>query len=73
MSAASRYLPMARAVQGKPFADWPAWSIGEVLVVALLLNRADVLDSMSYTLCEAFDRVDLDVRQLRAIERELQG
>ncbi len=61
------------AAWGKPFAEWPAWSTGEVLTVAILLNRADVLDSMGYTMCEAFDRVDLDVRQVRAIERELQS
>ena len=73
MSAAARYLPMAKAVWGKPFAEWPGWSTGEVLTVAILLNRGDVLDSMSYTLCEAFDRVDLDVRQLRALERALQS
>lgn len=73
MSAAGRYLPMARAVRGKAFAEWPDWSTSDVLTVAILLNRTDVLDSMSYTMCEAFDRVELDVRQLRALERELQG
>jgi len=67
------YARMARFAQGKPFGDWPAWSTGEVLIVALVLNRPDVLDAMSHTMCEAFDRADVSRADLRFIERQLQA
>lgn len=68
-----RILRMAASVRGNTPSDkWPAWSTGEILMVALVLNRADVLDAMSYTLVEAFDRVDLNAAELRAIERKVQ-
>jgi hypothetical protein len=60
-------------VRGRPFADWPGWSTGEVLIVALVLNRCDVLNAMGYTIVEALDRVDLAVSDLRAIERNLKN
>lgn len=69
----AQYERMARAVWGKPFDQWPAWSTGETLIVALLLNRADVLDALSYTIIEAVDRIDLTIAELRAIERRLQA
>jgi hypothetical protein len=67
------YARMARHVHGKPFADWPAWSTGETLIVALVLNRHDVLDAVSHTMCEAFDRADVSRADLRFIERQLQA
>jgi hypothetical protein len=67
------YGRMARHAHGKPFSDWPAWSTGETLIVALVLNRHDVLDAMSHTICEALDRVDLTVADLRFVERQLQA
>jgi len=70
--SAQQYEEMARSVRDKPFQDWPAWSTGECLIVALVLNRADVLRAMQWTMVEAFDRVDLGVTELRAIERRLQ-
>lgn len=37
--------------------SWSVQSTGEKVAVALVLNRADWLASMSYTLAEAIDRV----------------
>lgn len=71
--SAQRYEAMARSVWGKPFSDWPGWSTGETLTVALLLNNHAALDAMSYTMVEAFDRVDVSATELRAIERRLQS
>lgn len=53
------FIERASMVKGKPFAKWPAWSTGELLACALILNRADVLKAMSYTMLEAVDRVDV--------------
>lgn len=64
---------LATSVRGQPSSAWPAWSTGEYLMVALVLNDHAALDACSYTMVEAFDRVDLDVATLRAIERRLQG
>jgi hypothetical protein len=48
-------------------------STAEHLAVALLLNRHDWLDEMSFTMAEAFDRLSAQwVAQLRRVERELQ-
>lgn len=47
-------------------------STGEKLAVALVLNRADWLKEMDYTIAEAIDRVGLDwVTRLRTAERIL--
>lgn len=69
-----RILRMAKHAHGKPIDEWPAWSTGETLAVALVLNSAEKLDAYSYTIVEAFDRLDgdLSVRQLRQVERLLQ-
>jgi hypothetical protein len=49
-----------------------ALSTGEKLAVALVLNRADWLAEMNYTIAEAIDRVDCDwVKRLRQAERIL--
>ena len=69
----SRVLSMAQAVKGKPIHQWPAWSTGETLAVALVLNDHAALTSCNYTIAEAFDRVELGSGQLRAIERALQS
>ena len=67
---ADRITAMARSVRGD--LHWPAWSTGETLMVALVLNDDVKLRSMGYTILEALDRVDLTVAELRAIERELE-
>ncbi|MCC4615524.1 hypothetical protein LL972_05770 [Xanthomonas campestris pv. asclepiadis] len=47
-------------------------STGEVLTAALVLNRADWLAEMDYTIAEALDRIDSDtVQHLRDAERAL--
>lgn len=49
-------------------------STGEALTAALVLNRADWLKDMGYTIAEALARIDDDtVRHLRAAERRLQN
>ncbi|QHG89063.1 MULTISPECIES: hypothetical protein [Xanthomonas] len=45
-------------------------STGEALTAALVLNRADWLAEMDYTIAEALDRIDTDtIQHLRAAER----
>ncbi|KGR40819.1 hypothetical protein [Xanthomonas vasicola] len=47
-------------------------STGEALTAALVLNRADWLAEMDYTIAEALDRIDPDtVQHLRDAERAL--
>ncbi|WP_126966533.1 hypothetical protein [Xanthomonas arboricola] len=47
-------------------------STGEALTAALVLNRADWLAEMDYTIVEALDRIDSDtVQHLRDAERVL--
>ncbi|MCF5953847.1 hypothetical protein GGR60_002908 [Xanthomonas arboricola] len=47
-------------------------STGEALTAALVLNRADWLAEMDYTIAEALDRIDADtVQHLRDAERVL--
>ncbi|WP_349811630.1 hypothetical protein ABQ179_016750 [Xanthomonas dyei] len=47
-------------------------STGEALTAALVLNRADWLAEMDYTIAEALDRIDSDtVQHLRDAERVL--
>jgi hypothetical protein len=74
MSLADRLLPMALHVRGALLETWPGWSTGEILAVAIVLNRADVLHEFSYTLVEAFDRIEgeISVHELRCIERQVQ-
>jgi hypothetical protein len=66
---------MARSVRGQPHWKWPAWSTGDQLIVALVLNDAGALAALSYTILEALDRVDLSLStaELRRIEREVQS
>lgn len=70
-SLASRIYSMARAVHGKPSHRWPAWSTGERVMVALVLNDAKALHTMGYTILEAIDRADLTPAQLLRIAREV--
>ncbi|MCL1523201.1 hypothetical protein [Xanthomonas nasturtii] len=47
-------------------------STGEALTAALVLNRADWLAEMDYTIAQALDRIDSDtVQHLRDAERVL--
>ncbi|NIJ79657.1 hypothetical protein [Xanthomonas cannabis] len=49
-------------------------STGEALTAALVLNRADWLAEMDYTIAEALDRIDSDtVQHLREAERVLRS
>ncbi|MBB5880782.1 hypothetical protein GGR74_001985 [Xanthomonas arboricola] len=49
-------------------------STGEALTAALVLNRADWLAEMDYTIAEALDRIDTDTLQhLREAERIIQN
>lgn len=66
------YVQMARDARGRRYDEWPAWSLDETLIVALVLNRADVLDANSWTIVEAFDRIELTAAELRFVERQLQ-
>lgn len=67
-----QYLGMARAVQGLPFSDWPGWSTGEKIMVALILDRFDVLQALGYSMLEAVERADLfTVAELRSIRHWL--
>lgn len=58
---------LARAVLASrlpPEEPWPAWSTGELLAVALVLNRHDILTDMGYTIVRALQRVDFGVVNL---------
>jgi hypothetical protein len=70
---ADRVLSMANIARGLPVGEWPGWSMGEMLAVALVLNDHASLTAIGYTMVEAFDRLDgeIDARQLRAIERHI--
>ncbi|MBO9855159.1 MULTISPECIES: hypothetical protein [Xanthomonas] len=49
-------------------------STGEALTAALVLNRADWLAEMDYTIAQALDRIDSDTAQhLREAERVLRS
>lgn len=39
----------------------PAWSVGELLVVAVILDDTDLLTKLDYTRDEAIDRIRWDV------------
>lgn len=66
-----RVAHIASVVNGKPFKHWPAWSTGEILLVALVLDNAVVLKAMGYSILEALDRVELSPRQLQQIARRV--
>lgn len=49
-------------------------STGESLAAALVLNRADWLQEMDYTIAQALDRIDPDtIQHLRDAERMVAG
>lgn len=50
---------------------WSVQSTGEKVSVALVLNRADWLASMDYTLAEAIDRADTWISIIPQVAREL--
>ena len=66
-----RIMRMAAAARGKSFSRWPAWSTGENLMVALVLNNHAALDAMNYSILEALERVELSPRQLQQIARRV--
>lgn len=45
-----------------PDEPWPAWSTGECLAVALILDDTETLTAMDYTRNEALDRLRYDLR-----------
>lgn len=53
---------------------WSVQSTGEKVAVALVLNRADWLASMNYTLAEAIDRAGPEwVALMPSVERALRS
>ena len=42
-------------------APWPAWSMGECLAVAVILDDEEELRSLSYTRAEAIERLRYDL------------
>jgi hypothetical protein len=46
-----------------PGEAWPAWSFGELLAVAVILNDTDQLAALQYTLTEALDRLRYDIQE----------
>jgi hypothetical protein len=64
---------MACLARDLPYREWPAWSTGEVVAVALILNRADVLHHEGYTALQAIEAVSLDAVTLRALQRQVLG
>lgn len=66
-----RIMQMALVVRDKPFKHWPAWSTGEILMVALVLDNTAALKAMDYSVLEALDRVELSPRQLQQIARRV--
>ena len=64
---------MARSVKGKHFWAWPAWSTGETLGVALVVDDHLAMQAEGYTMLEAMDRLsgEVTVQQLLAIQREV--
>jgi hypothetical protein len=50
---------------------WRPQSTGEKVAVALVLNRADWLKEIGYTIPEAIERTGKWVRYIPQIEREL--
>lgn len=73
MSLFTRLPGMASVALGRPFDDWPAWSAGEMVAVAVVTNNHAALSSMDFTIVQALDRLagEVTVQQLREIERGL--
>lgn len=69
-----RMVEIARAAHGLG-ADFPGYlSTGEAVTAALILNRADWLKRLDYTLAEAVYRLDAgDADRLVDAQRELQS
>ena len=57
------WLSKARFVASRPGRPWPAWSTGELLAVALILDDTITLDYLGYTQAEALDRLRYDIGQ----------
>jgi hypothetical protein len=69
-----RIVQIARAAHGMG-ADFPGYlSTGEAVTAALVLNRADWLKQLGYTLAEAVNRLDTgDADHLVEAQRALQS
>ncbi|WP_430335971.1 hypothetical protein [Rhodococcus sp. ACT016] len=63
------WLTMARSVADLPADEpWPAWSAGEVLAVALILDDAQRLQILGYTADQAVDRLRFDLQLPTVVE-----
>lgn len=71
ITLADRIKAMALVASGLPYEKWPAWSTGETLAVALVLNNHKALTAQGCTMVEAFDRLAITPADLRRIEREV--
>lgn len=47
----------------RPNENWPAWSTGELLAVAVILDDAEQLAAMDYTMAEALERLRWDIAE----------
>ncbi|WP_280764199.1 hypothetical protein [Prescottella agglutinans] len=57
------WLTMARSVADLPAGEpWPAWSTGELLAVALILNDEQRLQALGYTADQAVNRLRFDLQ-----------
>ncbi|WP_280763512.1 hypothetical protein [Prescottella agglutinans] len=57
------WLTMARGVADLPAGEpWPAWSAGEILAVALILNDEQRLQTIGYTADQAVNRLRFDLQ-----------
>ena len=66
------YEHLLKMVRDAQNGGWSVQSTGEKLACALVLNRADWLIEMDYTMAEAIDRVGLQwVAMLCQVEREI--
>jgi hypothetical protein len=69
---------MSKVRQAKLVGDYLTMSTGEKVAVAIVLNRADWLKELDYTMAEAFDRVGPDwwpllLKAQRQIDAEYSG
>jgi hypothetical protein len=65
-------LSKARDAKAGGHDAWAVMSTGEKLAIAMVLNRADWLLEMDYTIAEAINRVGSEwVAQVPSVERKL--
>lgn len=69
-----QFLGKARDAQKGGADAWHCQSTGEKLAVALVLNRADWLQMMDYTIAEAIDRVGPEwLSKILQVQRQLES